>query len=284
MNVTTPDAVKAVGELFTTGHILIAVLIVVAAYALNRLSAAVAQVLARRFGRLRMQIIGLVPILRLMVWAVATYLIVVDVFQPRETELLALLASVGLAVGLAAQDVIRNVISGLVILFERPFRVGDMVRVGDHYGEITSIGLRSVQLHTFDDSLVTIPNSSVTSQLVSNSNSGALDEMVVVSFTVPASLAVEDVKRLAWEAAACSPYAFLKKPITVLVEDQFNRTFLTRVTIKAYVLDVRLERVFASDILERVKTTLVSRKLLTPELVLSALAADRAESSPAGTA
>ena len=277
MDAQAPAALKTVSELFTAGHVLLAVLIIIAAYALNQFAGTLAQALSRRFSRFRMQIVGLVPMIRLAVWATATYLIVVDVFQPPETQLLALLASVGLAVGLAAQDVIRNVISGVTILFERPFRVGDMVRIGDHYGEITSIGLRSVQLHTFDDSLVTIPNSMVTGESVSNSNSGALDEMVVVSFTVPASLEVAALKEIAWEAAACSPYAYLKKPIGVLVEDLFNRTFLTRITVKAYVLDVRYERMFASDILERVKETLAVRQLLTPELVLSALAADRPE-------
>jgi small-conductance mechanosensitive channel len=276
MDAPATEALKNVGALFTPGHVLLAVLIVAIAYAVNRLAGRLAGMLARRFGRFRMQIAGLVPMLRLAVWAIATYLIVVDVFQPPEGQMLALLASVGLAVGLAAQDLLRNVIAGVVILFERPFRVGDMVRIGEHYGEITGIGLRSVQLHTFDDSLVTIPSSTVTGQPVANSNNGALDEMVVVSFVVPAALDVETVKDIAWEAAACSPYAFLKKPINVLVDDLFNRTFLTRITVKAYVFDVRYERVFASDILERVKETLVARRLLTPELVLSALAADRA--------
>ena len=271
------DTLKTVSEIFTAGHVLLALLIVVVAYAFNRLTGAVATVLSHRFSRFRMQITGMVPMVRLLVWATATYLIVVDVFQPPQGQLLALLASVGLAVGLAAQDVIRNLISGLIILFERPFRVGDMVRIGEHYGEITSIDLRSVQLHTFDDSLVTIPNNTVTSTSVTNSNSGALNEMVVVTFTVPASLDTEAVKELSWEAATCSPYAFLKKPVTVLVEDLFNRTFLTRITVKAYVLDVRLERVFASDILERIKNTLLARGLLSEQLVLQALSADRAD-------
>jgi small-conductance mechanosensitive channel len=277
MEAQATEALKTVSEIFTAGHVLLALLIVVVAYTLNRLVRAVATVLSHRFGRFRMQIAGMVPMIRLTVWATAIYLIVVDVFQPPQGQLLALLASVGLAVGLAAQDLIRNVISGLTILFERPFRVGDMVRIGEHYGEITGIGLRSVQLHTFDDSTVTIPNSTVTSTSVSNSNSGALDEMVVVNFTVPGSVDTETVKEIAWEAATCSPYAYLKKPIAVLVEDQFNRTFLTRVTVKAYVLDVRLERVFASDILERLKKTLLARGLLSEQLVLQALAADRAD-------
>ena len=263
--------IESLGDIFTAAHIIAAVAVVAAAWLLLKLLHFLSQWSAKRFGRYRMQITGLYPVIRLLVWVVATYLVIVDVFQPPANSLLALLASVGLAVGLAAQDVIRNVISGVLILFEKPFRVGDMVRVGDHYGEVVGIGLRSVQLHTFDDSVVTIPNSTITSQMVSNSNSGALDEMVVTSFTVPASLDVEIIKNLAWEAAACSPYVYLKKPILVLAEDLFNRTFLTRFTVKAYVLDVRLERVFVSDIQERIKKSLIDHELLTPEMVLGAL-------------
>jgi small-conductance mechanosensitive channel len=277
MEAQATEALKTVGQIFTAGHMLLALLIVVAAFMFNRLVQVVAAMLSHRFSRLRMQIAGIVPVIRLLVWSTVTYLIVVEVFRPPQNQLLALLASVGLAVGLAAQDLIRNLISGFTILFERPFRVGDMVRVNEHYGEITSIGLRSVQLHTFDDSIVTIPNSTITNTSVSNSNSGALDEMVVVNFSVPGSVDTETVKEIAWEAATCSPYAYLKKPITVLVEDQFNRTFLTRVTVKAYVLDVRLERLFASDILERIKQTLLARGLLSEKLVLQALAADHAD-------
>lgn len=270
------EPIRSVAEMFSLGHIIAALIILVSAWLLIRLSAWLAQVLAARFGRYRMQITGLVPVIRLLVWAIAIYLVVVSVFQPPQNQLLALLASLGLAVGLASQDVIRNIISGVLILFERPFRVGDMVQIDDHYGEIISIGLRSVQLRTFDDSVVTIPNSTVTGQAVSNSNTGALDELIVIKFSVPASLDVQRIKGLAWEAAASSPYVYLQKPIAVLVEDVFDRTFLTRFTIKAYVLDVRLERVFASDVLERVKKTLVDQGLLTESLVIGALTADRA--------
>jgi small-conductance mechanosensitive channel len=265
---------KAVTEFFSLGHMVGAALTLAIAWLLLKLFTFFTQLLARRFSRYRMQIVGMLPVIRILVWVGAVYVIVIDIFAPPESSLLALLASTGLAVGLAAQDVIRNLISGVLVLFEKPFRVGDMVKVGNEYGEVRSIGLRSVQIHTFDDSIVTVPNSVVTDAAVSNSNSGALDELVVIPFTVPASLDVEQVKTLAWEAAACSPYVYLKKPILVITEDLFNRSFLTRFTIKAYVLDVRLERVFASDVLERVKKELRDQKLLTDEVILGALRTD----------
>ena len=267
---------KALTDMFSAGHLFMAVMVVVFAWALLKLLQWLSEFLARRLPRYRMQITGVFPALRVLVWATVIYIVVEKAIQPPQAQLFAMLASIGLAVGLAAQDVIRNLISGVILIFERPFRIGDMVRIGDDYGEIVGIGLRSVRLHTFDDSIVTIPNATVMSQQVSNSNSGAFDELVVMNFTVPASLDVQTLKNLAYESATCSPYVYLKKPVTVLADDVFNRTLLTHVTVKAYVLDVRLERLFASDVLERIKHGLLARGLVTPEMVLSALASPEA--------
>ncbi len=272
----TDIELRSISEMFSAGRILGAVAILVIAWVLLLALEWLSGLLARRFSRYRMQVTGMFPVARILVWAIAVYLVTVDVIRPPQAQLLALLASIGLAVGLAAQDVIRNLISGILILFERPFRAGDMVAIGEHYGEIVAIGLRSVQMRTFDDNLVTIPNATVMGQSIANSNAGALDEMVVVKFTVPASLDVQAVKALAWEAAACSPYVYLKKPIAVVIEDVFDRTFLTRYSVKAYVLDVRLERVFYSDVLERIKRELIAQGLLTEDLVLRALRAPAA--------
>jgi hypothetical protein len=91
--------------------------------------------------------------------------------------------------------------------------------------------------------------------------------MVVVEFHLPANVDVQLVKELAREAAACSPYVFLKKPIAVMIDDRFDRTFLTRLKIKAYVLDIRLERLLASDISERLKCELLKHGIMTEALV-----------------
>lgn len=264
--------IKALADMFSASHLFTAVMVVAVAWTLLKLLQWLSEFLSRRLPRYRMQITGVFPALRVLIWATVIYIVVEKAIRPPQAQLLAMLASIGLAIGLAAQDVVRNLISGVILIFERPFRIGDMVRIGDDYGEIVGIGLRSIQMHTFDDSIVTIPNATVMSQQVSNSNNGALDELVVVNFTVPASLESRALKELAYEAAVSSPYAYLKKPITVLAEDVFNRTLLTRMTVKAYVLDVRLERLFASDVLERIKHGLLARGLVTPEMVLSALA------------
>lgn len=222
--------------------------------------------LAARFGRQRLLISSFYPVLRLLCWVSAAAYVLFVIIHPPLNTLLAVSASAGLALGLGAQDLIRNIVAGILILFERPFHIGDMIQVGEHYGEVTNIGLRSVKIHTFEDSVVTFPNALVQTQAVSNANAGQLDEMVVVRFHLPAEIPVGPVKELAWEAAACSPYVHLGKPISVLIEDRFDFRFLTYFTIKAYVHEIRLERILASDILERVKQALQEQGLTPPTI------------------
>jgi small-conductance mechanosensitive channel len=271
--------IKTVTEILTTGHVITALVIIAAVWLLLMVLQYIANGLSLRFIRYRIQITGTVPLLRIVVWTVTVYFVIAKVFNPPDATLLAMMASTGLAVGLAAQDVIRNVISGALILFEQPFRVGDMVNVDGHYGEVMSIGLRAITLRTFEDNTITVPNATVAAQSVSNANSGALDEMVVISFVLPASVDSKIIKDIAREAAACSPYVYLRKPITILLVAEFDRTFLNRYSIKAYVLDVRYERLFASDVLERTQKALVALGILSEELVLSALRADNTEST-----
>ncbi|SDD69309.1 mechanosensitive ion channel family protein [Desulfuromonas thiophila] len=249
---------------FSFTRLLLALLFLLATWGFTQLLRLALQRLADRFSRHRLLISSSYPLLRLLLWLAAILFVVVVIFQPPTGTLLTLGASVGLALGLGAQDIIRNIIAGVVILLDRPFRVGDMVAVGDHYGEVTHIGLRSIHLHSFGDSTINLPNALVLGQAVANANSGALDELVEIPFSLPAASDTALLRTLAEEAAFCSPYVYLKKPVVVLVEDAFDRQFLTRIRVKAYVFDVRYERLFASDVCLRFKLALRQRGLTPP--------------------
>jgi small-conductance mechanosensitive channel len=84
------------------------------------------------------------------------------------SSLAILLGALGVGIGFGLQDVINNFISGLILLFERPVRVGDAVRVGDLEGIVMRIGLRSSILQTFDRSEVIVPNGHLISREVIN--------------------------------------------------------------------------------------------------------------------
>ncbi len=75
---------------------------------------------------------------------------------------------VGIAIGFASQTSVSNVISGLFLLSEKPFAVGDVIRVGDKTGTILSIDLMSIKIRTFDNLFIRLPNEKVLNTEVVN--------------------------------------------------------------------------------------------------------------------
>ena len=195
----------------------------------------------------------LIPVARLIVITITTYVILAYVFQLDQRSLLAAGAAIGVAVGFAAQGIVKNIFGGIVIIFDKPFQVGDKIRVGGTYGEVTSIGLQATRIVTPDDNEVTVPNAQVIDSQVANANTGALDCQVVIELFVPGWADTAKAKSIAYSAAADSRYVFLGKPIVVNVTDVFKETFLTRLSVKAYVLDTRHEFAFSSDVTETAK-------------------------------
>ncbi len=73
-----------------------------------------------------------------------------------------------LAVGLAMQNVIRNVVAGVLIYVDKPFRVGDWIEWNDHVGTVEDIRLRTTRVRTFDNERLTVPNAELTDNVVKN--------------------------------------------------------------------------------------------------------------------
>ena len=82
--------------------------------------------------------------------------------------LLAGLGIGGLAVALAAQKTLENLFGGFVLVADRPFRIGDFCRAGEHLGTIENIGVRSSRIRTPDRTLVTVPNAELSTVRIEN--------------------------------------------------------------------------------------------------------------------
>ena len=238
--------------------ILYALLILVAAYLAIRFITATLEALSNHAARARFFFKMLIPVMRFVLWLMSI-IIVIAIFAPSTNAMLAVLASVGIALGLGAQDLVKNIIGGLVILADRPYQLGDRVKIGDAYGEIDHIGLRSTKLTTPDDTRVTIPNSEILSGKAWNANSGVLDCQVVTDIFLPHDVDPSEALELGYESAYSSPYVLLSKPVVVLLQDRFDYVPYTMLRIKAYVYDHRFEPRFQSDITVRTKTELLKR-------------------------
>jgi small-conductance mechanosensitive channel len=179
------------------------------------------------------------------------FLIYAVISPPREV-VLAVLGSAAVAIGLSLKDVVASVFAGLILLFDRPFQVGDRVQFDGVYGEIKSIGLRAVRLVTLEDSTVTIPNSRFLTEVVSSGNSGALDMMVAMSLHVALDADVRLARDLLYETVVTSRYVYLKKPATITVSEVVVAERLAlQLEARAYVLDVRFELPFINDVFLR---------------------------------
>lgn len=142
------------------------------------------------------------------------------------------------------------------------FKVGDMIQVGEHYGEVTSLDLSTTKLRTFNDSIITVPNGDILKMPISNSNSGELNELVAIEMHLPVNIPISKLKKTVLSAAKCSHYVYLKKPITATITPLFDHNFYYQVIVKAYVIDVRLEKTMATDIRERIIEFLEENHLL----------------------
>lgn len=228
---------------------------------LTRLTEAIAE----RWAHLRFAIKRLTPIIRIGGWTLVYYIIIADALAPPIATLVALTASAGIAVGFASQDILKNIFGGVMILFDRPFQVGDKIELGKYYGEVLNIGLRAVRIVTPDDSQVSIPNSEMVNQAVSNANSGENNCQVVAEFYFPPHMDLVKAKKIAYRAAAASRYIYLNKPIAIILKNEIHEgRSLLKMRLKAYVLDIRYEFPFSSEMTERVMSEFLKRGLVTP--------------------
>jgi MscS family membrane protein len=167
------------GQLHISGNILyvigitsVAVLFIVAAWAMFVGAGAVAEtvirVQQRRDGAIDSQLIRLGARLTGLIIAVILLLEGADEMGFPAYSVLAGLGISGLAVALAARETLANLLGSIVIMIEKPFRNGHWIKVGDAEGTVEHVGFRSTRIRTFGDSLISIPNSVVVNSVVDN--------------------------------------------------------------------------------------------------------------------
>lgn len=111
------------------------------------------------------------------------------------TAIMSTLGVGGLAFALAAKDTLSNLFGGITILFDNIFRMGDWIRVGDVEGTVAEIGLRSTTIRTFDNALITIPNSLVSVSSVMNWNRRAVGRRIKLYIGVTYESNMDDLRQ-----------------------------------------------------------------------------------------
>lgn len=152
-------------------------------------------------------------------------LILVSVMSQMGFSLAPLLGAagiVGIALGFASQTSVSNVISGLFLIAEQPFKVDDIITVGQTTGIVLSIDVLSVKLRTFDNKFVRIPNETIIKTEVTNNT-----RFPIRRFNATVSVAYkEDIKKVRevlMDVAAKNEYA-LREPEPLIIFDGFGQS------------------------------------------------------------
>lgn len=125
---------------------------------------------------------------------IITIIAVLNQFGVETTSIIAVLGAAGLAVGLALQGTLSNVAAGVMLLFLRPFKIGDYVTAAGVGGTVKEVGLFATELATADNVYISVPNSSIFGSTISNFSrheTRRLDIAVGVSYGADLNTAFE---------------------------------------------------------------------------------------------
>lgn len=209
---------------------------------------------AERFaGKRRLILLSSVPVIRLCLILWAIILIVPILIEPSLQNMAVLLGSVGLAIGFALKDYVSSLIAGVVAVGEQNYRNGDWVRIGDVYGEVRHVGMRTLEIVTPDDDRVLVPHQQLWTQPIHNANNGDARLQCVADFYLHPEHDGMKVCRVLEDVALTSPYLYFDDPVSVVAKEH---PWGTHYKIRAYPVDSAQQFRFITDLTIRGRSAL----------------------------
>ncbi|PSV33247.1 mechanosensitive ion channel family protein [Photobacterium sp. GB-72] len=249
--------------------VLFSALTVCAAWILLRFIQSIVDGISSQFAQRRMLLQKLQSFFQFFIYMSTGIAVFMMSFRVDDRILALIGGTIAVSVGFALKDLAASFIAGLTVMIDRPFQVGDRVTFEGNYGDIITIGLRSVRMRTLNDDIITIPNNKFLSEVTVSGNYGALDMQVVIPFYISMDQDIRLARDLIQEAASSSRYIHLPKPVTVLVKQTITDNYLAiMLTCKAYVVDTKYEKLFETDITLRVMEEFARNGIRPPAIAL----------------
>ncbi|MDX2130218.1 MAG: mechanosensitive ion channel family protein [Chloroherpetonaceae bacterium] len=210
------------------------------------------------------QIASIAPFIRRGLQLVSIAIVLVIVLDHFDINIGSLLVSLGvgsLAVALAAQDTLANIIAGIIIAVDKPFRVGDRVQLFDgKIGDIHEIGLRSTKIKDFDNNLVILPNAELIRSRIINFAYPNDPIRVLVLFSVAYGTDLSKVREIVLKLATAAPDYSDAFPSGMQVMDLQDSGVLCRL------------ETFVTDFTKRFDTEVMLREQIHTELCNAGIA------------
>ncbi|MGP8446203.1 DUF3772 domain-containing protein [Burkholderia vietnamiensis] len=180
-----------------------------------------------------------------------------------------IVSALSVGIGFGLQEIVKNFVSGLILLTERPVKVGDMVSIAGVEGDIRRINVRATEIQLSDRSTVIVPNSQLISQNVRNVTMGnSTQGVATLMLTFPLNTDPEQVRDLLLDAYREHP-AILDKPAPSVTFSQLTADGIT-LSVTGYVASPRIASSTKSDLLFEILKQLRAAKitLSTPQVLV----------------
>lgn len=181
---------------------------------------------------------SLFPLLKKVSKIILTAIAIVALLSKFNVNISGLLVSLGvgsLAIALAAQETLSNMISGFIIMTDRPFRIGDRIRYGGagETGDVVEIGIRSTKIKDFDNNIVIIPNNEIVKSRVTNFTYPDTTTRIVIVVGVAYGTDFSKVKDILLKLANAHPLRLLEKEPEVVILDFGDSSINIRLALHA---------------------------------------------------
>jgi len=182
--------------------------------------------------------------------------------------ILASLGVAGLTLGFAAQDALSNIISGIFIFWDKPFVIGDLIEVNNHYGRVDEITMRSTRLITVNGKMLSIPNAEILNSTVA-SYTNFPNLRLEIEFTVASNENLKKIRNVLFRLVENNDYYLLIPPPEVVLNkmNDYNIELIFRVWIK----DEKKHIVLRNDLREKVFETLTQNDIDMPYETVSVI-------------
>ena len=151
-------------------------------------------------------------------------------------NLTVIIGAFGIGIGFGLQNIVNNFASGLILLFERSIKVGDVVQVGGEWGLIKNLGLRATVVETFDRSELIVPNSDLVSSQVTNWTLTDRQVRLIAAVGVAYGSDLELATRILTQIAQDNPYV-MKFPAPTVLFLNFGASSLD-LELRCWVADI----------------------------------------------
>jgi small-conductance mechanosensitive channel len=192
-------------------------------------------------------------IFRLVIIMVGFFIAVVASGLPVD-KVTVVLGALGVGIGLGLQNIVYNLVSGVILIFEKPMQIGDYIEVADKKGRVENIGIRASKLVTADGSEVIVPNGDILSSHMVNWTRSNNNRRSQLSIEIEPASELQKAKDIILAELKNNHYVIQERPVEILLNNLNEKS--VEISINVWINSIYKEEQFKSELRSNLYTRL----------------------------